>query len=401
MKGPSRASVSAWEGPLRDEWRRLSTRGKGQGPQGVGSPWNRGELDRAAADLLTLQRGLTGNRSLIGRTYMDEERRLGVYLLFYWPISYVQVQSLLRMAFPQGYGDRPIASVLDLGSGPAPAGIAVAQWTLTGGVRVTACDPSERALESAERLAKQGGVDLTAVRGWVAGTSAIPRGPFDVIVLGHLLNELWKDETARIEKRGEFIDSVARELAPTGHLLLLEPALESTGRELLELRDRLVNQGWSVLAPCFRDAPCPALAKKAQTCHSDFPWKPPATVEELARRTGLRKDLVKTTALVLRKPNLIPNTNQVPESAPAEGNERGERGPYRVVSDFMVNKAGRTRLFLCGKEGRFTLSAKRGEGFPAEALFFSLRRSQAITLENPEPRESGLALGPHTRIRIL
>jgi SAM-dependent methyltransferase len=331
---------------------------------------------------------------------MDEESRLGVYLLFYWPISYFQVQSLLRMAFPQGYGEKPIDSILDLGSGPAPAGIAVAQWAGTGEIRLTACDPSEGALESAGRLAKHAGINLNPVEGWVAGTSAIPRGPFDFIVLGHLLNELWKDDPARIEKRREFIDAVARELAPTGRLLLLEPALLSTGRELLELRDRLVDDGWSVLAPCFRDAPCPALTKKAQTCHSDFAWTPPATVEELARGTGLRKELVKTTALVLRKPSSLPKTNQIPEPTSDGIIAKEERGPYRVVSEFMVNKAGRTRLFLCGKEGRFTLSAKRGEGFPAEAQFFSLRRSQAITLLNPELRESGLALGSNTRIRI-
>jgi len=408
VKRPSSSPVHPWEGLLRDEWRRILGPLGGKKPKPAGSPWDQEELEKAAADLLTLQRGLTGNRSLIGRSYMDEESRLGVYLLFYWPISYFQVQSLLRMAFPRGYGEGPVGAILDLGSGPAPAGIAVAQWAGQGGIRLTACDPSRRALESAKRLAKQGGVDLTPVPGWVAGTSAIPRGPFDFIVLGHLLNELWKDDGARIEKRREFIDAVAQELAPAGHLLLLEPALESTGRDLLELRDRLVDDGWSVVAPCFRNAPCPALALKGQTCHSDFTWTPPATVEALARRTGLRKDLVKTTALVLRKPNKFSQLSQIPEPTPnktpdptsagAIGKE--ERGPYRVVSEFMVNKAGRTRLFLCGQEGRFTLSAKRDEFFPAEAQFFSLRRSQAIMLSHPELRESGLALGPNTRIRI-
>jgi hypothetical protein len=64
----------------------------------------------------------------------------------------------------------------------------------------------------------------------------------------------------------------------------------------------------------------------------------------------------------------------------------------------MLNKAGRLRLLVCGEEGRFPLSAKPGEGYPAEALFRSLKRSDRIELALAARRESGLALGPETII---
>jgi hypothetical protein len=114
-------------------------------------------------------------------------------------------------------------------------------------------------------------------------------------------------------------------------------------------------------------------------------------VSELSRRTGLGKDLVKTTAFVVSaaSPSAL-------GSAAATGAVR-----YRVVSDPMVNKAGRLRYLICGEDGRFPLSAKRGEGFPAEGTFFSMKRSDLIELSGAVRRETGLALGPDTAVDVL
>jgi hypothetical protein len=183
------------------------------------------------------------------------------------------------------------------------------------------------------------------------------------------------------------LESAFSRLAPHGALLVLEPALMGTGRELLELRDRLVASGKSILAPCVRGGPCPALQTPGHTCHSDFSWPLPAVVRELGARAGLDKELVKTTAFVMANRN---------DHAGA-GIE--ENKIWRVVSDPMLNKAGRTRYLLCGEQGRIPFSAKQGAGFPAEKVFFSLRRSDLIYLEGAEERESGLGLSASTVIQ--
>uniref|UniRef100_A0A7C3EEN8 Small ribosomal subunit Rsm22 n=1 Tax=Gracilinema caldarium TaxID=215591 RepID=A0A7C3EEN8_9SPIR len=440
--------LAPWERRLIQEWRTLQGRNKRKARGSSALPPDRltlAELDRAGADLLALQRGLTGDRHLIGSAYMDESRRLGAYLLFYWFTSYTQTWGMLDIALgalkAQGLkpldareitpafqaGDAgsmreappreiPTFRILDLGSGPAPCGLAVADWFNRAfqsrtskqhnlgsptEFEITACDQSSLALEVAEKLARSAAYRLTRVGPWQAGTDPIPKGSYHCIVMGHLLNELWQDEPDRLEKRAAFIGALGDRLEAGGIMIILEPALLGTGRDLLKTRDRLLQSPlgspWYVLAPCFTQGLCPAVAQTNQTCHSDFVWHLPRTVRELERRTGLDKDLVKTTALVLARSKdlhhaVLSDTPGIPRPA---------SNVYRVVSEPMLNKAGRTRVILCGKDGRIPLSARLGEAFPAEAMFKKLRRSDAIFLHQPEQRETGLALGPETRINYV
>jgi len=431
--------LALWEQRLIQEWRHLQggKRRKGSGASTL--PPDRltpAELDRAGADLLALQRGLTGDRHLIGSPYMDESRRLGAYLLFYWFTSYTQTWGMLDMALAaqraQGSkgitpafqaGDEgsmreappraiPTFRILDLGSGPAPCGLSVADWfnkafqgptskqhdlSSPTEFKITSCDQSPLALDVAETLARSAGYRLSKVGPWRAGLDPIPKGSYHCIVMGHLLNELWQNEPDRLEKRAAFIEALGEHLEAGGIIIILEPALLGTGRDLLTTRDLLLRACWQVLAPCFTQGPCPAAAQPNQTCHSDFVWYPPRTVRELERRTGLDKDLVKTTAMVLTRATDLHHT--VSTDNPLI--QITSHHIYRVVSEPMLNKAGRTRLILCGKNGRIPLSAKLGEGFPAEAMFKKLRRSDAIFLHQPEQRETGLALGPETRINYV
>jgi len=367
------------------------------------------ELDATARDLLDLQRGLTGERALIGSSYMDEKRRLSSYLLFYWPVSYAQTQAMLAMA---GFslGARKIR-ILDLGSGPAPCSLAAADFLRASQsaahVEITACDRSEPALESAKHLAEASGYEMITIPHWDASTTKIPEGSFDLVVMGHLVNELWQGRQDRLDRRFAFLESAFSRLGPEGALLVLEPALMGTGRELLELRDRLAASGKHILAPCVRSGPCPALMAPGQTCHSDFAWSPPAMVRELGLRTGLDKELVKTTAFVVVSENgqsfkdepLSPGHDPRPDQDPGTQHSKDRtKSTWRVVSDRMLNKAGRIRYLICGESGRLPFSAKRGMDFPAEKIFFSLRRSELITLESAEERESGLGLSASTRI---
>lgn len=383
-----------WETALAELWRSL------RGARGAGLLTER-ELDAAGLELHALQRGLTGERRLVGGAYMDEGARLGAYLLFYWPVSRAQAHGMLRMASAAhpvpSYSRKPLR-ILDLGAGPGPCGIGAAEWALARGaeaglssrdITIVACDKSEAALACAGRLADAAGFRCEKVPSWRAGVDPVPQGPFDLVVLGHLLNELHAGADDRTQRRLAFLREAAARLSPEGSLLVLEPATFSSGRDMLELRDRLAAEGYGIAAPCFRDGPCPALAQEGQTCHSDFSWTPGPQLRALERRAGLDKSRVKSTAFVFRP-------QDTPEAGPPEEPPR-----YRVVSEPMLNKAGRLRLLLCGAEGRFPLSARVGEGNPGETTFAELGRSDAVVVENPMQRETGWALGADTILRRI
>ncbi len=330
------------------------------------------EIEVAGASLLALQRGLTGGRSLAGAGYMDDPAILGAYLLYYWPVSYMQVS--LALAENPGFPRR----VLDLGSGPGPASAALIDTLSESGAsldELVLVDGSRKALDLAASML--GGMPgcpsrLTTVRLDLESEAALPEGPFDLVIIGHCLNELWVGKTDALDRRTELLERVAASLAPGGRFLIVEPALLATCRGLISLRDRLVSRSWRVVGPCPGSYPCPALVAGAQrSCHAESPWKAPEMVASLAKAAGLDRDSVKFAYFFL-----------TPKSDVCGEPDEGSLEIRRVVSSPMLNKAGRTRYILCGDGKLETISG------PAK-LIMDLHRGDVICASGLEPRPGG------------
>jgi SAM-dependent methyltransferase len=351
--------LERWLASLLAVWR------DGPGPaDGLTTP----EVDRVASGVRELSRGLTGGRALAGERYLARSDLLGAYLLYYWPVSFAQTLWALKQA-----AVAPGARALDLGSGPGPGAFALLE---AGWKHVTAADRSAEALETARRLATRSRQALDTVV-WEEG-SPVPRGPWNLILAGHLLNEIGGGEPGRIERRAALMDSLAAELAPGGRILVIEPASHGPNADALALRDRLIGGGWSVSGPCFFQGACPALAAGA-ACHDVLNWKVPHLVAQTARRAGIDKRALPFTWLSFR-----PASVETPDPA-----------LVRVVSEPMLNKAGRRRVVVCGAQGRFSLSAPGAYRSPT---WTSLKRGDALRVEQPEQREGGWGIGPSTRV---
>ena len=347
------------------------------------SVWRRGpglhdglttpEADQIAKGVKELSRGLTGDRTLAGATYLARADLLGAYLLYYWPVSFAQTLFALKQA-----GLRPGGRALDLGSGPAPGAVALLE---SGWTNVTAADRSPEALALASQLAARGHRNLQTVV-WNADESKLPPGgPWDVIVAGHFLNELGAGLADRIERRTAFLQRLAGSLSPGGNVLILEPASHGPNAEALALRDAMVATGWSVSGPCFFQGACPALAANA-ACHDVLKWKVPHLVAQTARRAGIDKRELPFTWFALS-----------PAAAPTSREEL-----VRVVSEPLLNKAGRRRVVVCGVRGRFSLSAPGAYRSPE---WLRISRGQALRVTAPEIREAGWGVGPSTHLSSL
>ncbi|TFG79471.1 MAG: methyltransferase domain-containing protein [Spirochaetales bacterium] len=342
------------------------------------------ELDELGRTVLRLQRGLTGERELVGASYMDDPALLGVYLLYYWPVSYAQAARALALS-----GLKP-RRVLDMGSGPGPMAAAALD---AGATDIVALDRSAPALDLASRLL---GSSLTGTMvADLENEAAAPQGPFDLVIFGHSLNELGAERPDRLARRFAVVSRVASSLAPGGAILIIDPATITASRDTLALRDALLSAGWNVLAPCTMQHPCPALsAGPAQSCHDQSSWTVPPVVQALAARAGLDREFLKMTWLAIEPPETGPAT-----SVRSAGQATGIHGAYRVVSDPMLNKGGRVRYLLCGSEGRFPLSARRGDPIAEQNGFFSLCRYDMIRVLTPEIRENGWGMDTGTRLR--
>jgi len=355
----------------------------GPAPRGPRTPPDRllpEELRELARGVERLSTGLTRDRALAGARYLDDPRLLGAYLLFYWPTSYLQARGILSEL------SRRPGAVLDLGSGPGPVAFAALDAGASG---VLAADRSAAALAAGRALAAEAGEPL-ATQPWdptrPGGLAALAGGrAFDTITMGHVVNELFSGPGAA-ERRAALLEEAAALLRPGGSLVVIEPALRETSRQLLEVRDLLVERGFAVRAPCLFRGPCPARLRESDWCHAERAIEPPPVVAELARAAGLRREAVKMSYLVLAPPGEA-------WAPPPPGHV------FRIVSEPLPSK-GRLRYMGCGPEGRMGLSLQEKHVGEGNRSFEGLLRGDVVELAGVEPRGDGLRLGEASEVRL-
>jgi hypothetical protein len=305
--------------------------------------------------------GLVGERALIGTRYLADPAMRAEYARDIAPRTEAALARVLAEAYgPRGEGVEgraaPAAAparALDLGAGTGAAGRAL-RARFGSALELVAVDVVEAPGVRRADLARE----LPAVS-----------GRFDLIVAAHLLNELYVDRSPadRVRLRAERVVAWCEALlADGGRVIVIEPALRETSRELLEVRDRLVAAGLVVLAPCLRQGGCPALQRERDWCHDAAP------VESRAR--------VDFSYLVLRR--------GVPGVAPPAC----EPELYRVVSDRLPEK-GRLRIFGCGEAGRHELVRLDRDASPANAELDRVVRGDVIRVAGGKPAGEGVRLG--------
>lgn len=372
--------LDRWIPRLIAVWRQQ--RQKKGGVQAGGLPKDRltpQELREVAAGVKQLSHGLTRERKLAGARYMDDPKLLGAYLLFYWPVSYAQARQVL------GELSRRPRSVLDLGSGPGPLAFAALD---AGASEVVAADRSEQALALCRALATEAEQPI-ATRSWdpQSGKSKLPDGQFDAVTMGHVLNELFGTGDPAVTRRTALAEEILGKVKKGGSLVVLEPALRDTSRELLALRDQLVAHGHAIRAPCMFRGNCPALIKDSDWCHAERAWTMPPLVEDLAKGAGLHKEALKMSYLVAAPKG--EDWPQLPEGR-----------LFRIVSEPLEGK-GRHRYIGCGPEGRVGLAMQAKHKSDDTAAFFHLRRGDVISITSTEEKGDGLALGAESKVKVV
>jgi SAM-dependent methyltransferase len=362
-----------------------------------------GNLQRSGAALKTLQRGLTGDRALAGSGYFSTEEILNAYLMYYWPVSFMQTSFALAELECRGVLPK-IERVLDLGAGPGPASFAAFAWGAKQSILVDSIGP---ALHVAQELSIASGLgNVQPVQADLSKDGAIPEGPYDLVVASHSMNELWKNSPEGEEKRASLLARASQELSSEGILLILEPSAAITAIPALRLRDKLLDPrggfGLRCLGPCLDSNPCPALkAGEGRSCHSTWAWDPLPFVAGLAAQAGLDRDSVKATWFALGKTDGA-KTFTAPSPLLEQEGASISALSGRIVSDPLLNKAGRLRYIVCTGPVWATLSAKSGDESAKAAGFFSLRRGDLIQCEDLEKREgqNSFGFGQLSRMRI-
>ena len=226
-----------------------------------------------------------GERVLVGQPYLRDPELRQEYAAEIAPRTEVALAKVLREVF--GAPPARAVRVLDLGAGTGAAGTAVRAFFGAGAEIVSIDRVSGRGTVAANIVA-----DLAA-----PGPIRAVTGRFELIVAAHLLNELFlaMPPAERVSARAERVRAWCETLlVPGGTLVILEPALRETSRDLLAVRDQLVAGSLHVVAPCLWAGPCPALARDRDWCH-DATFEPPPVVGQRPRRVDFAYLALRTT----------------------------------------------------------------------------------------------------------
>ncbi|HXY53497.1 MAG TPA: small ribosomal subunit Rsm22 family protein [Nitrospirota bacterium] len=344
------------------------------------------ELAALAADVARLSKLLTKERESIPAAYLKDTGLRKAYLSYYLPSNLPKIHLPLNelSLHPKSMLAKERLRILDVGSGPGSAMLGAmkffARLENPPFLEFTAIDHVAENLKDAVALyasyRERCGLDasLHAVKTSIEKAEPHLIGHYDLIILSNVLNELFHRDEERTAKRAGILHHIMRRfLADDGSLIVIEPALHDTSREMLLVRDSLVTQGFRVYSPCLMNEGCPALVNPKDWCHEDMPWEPPAVIREIDDRAGLRKDSLKFSYLVVRKDGL--------SLADVYGAHA-----FRIVSEPLVSK-GKIEFYICGKGGRRLVTRLDKDTSPANDAYRALERGDIVRFQ--ELRDEG------------
>ncbi len=269
--------------------------------------------------------------------------------------------------------------VLDLGAGLGTTSLGLSRYLKLSGaacerLEVTALERDAQALSVFQQLVTEVAslpeefvpISLEARAGDLR-KQAFGR-EFDLVVCGFVINELFTEQAPeeRIAARAQLLRDMAACLRPQGSLVVLEPALKESTRELMAVRDLLATQAGApfVHAPCIHDNPCPMLQGERDWCHQELAYALPPDLARVAEGAGLRFEGLSSASLVLR-------------NEPRPVLTQPDRDVYRIVSQRLETK-GKLELFGCGERGYVRLSRLDRDASAANAAFGAAQRGQIL-----------------------
>lgn len=352
------------------------------------------ELKVLAMNVSRLSGLLTKGRDDLPAAYLKDEGLRNAYVHYFLPANLYKIHLPLRelAIHKKALFSKDRLRVLDIGSGPGTAILGAMEFFSNMErppfLEFTAVDMVAENLREAEALFKscrKEGASLSTIKSVVEKIDGLIKGPFDIIILSNLLNELAGNDLNKIEKRVEILNRILeRLLSVEGSCIIIEPSLRDTSREMLEVREGLLRIGYHIYSPCLIETPCPALNNPKDWCHEDVPWKFPDTVKEIDRLTGLRKDSLKFSYLVIRRDAL------------SIKDYYGENS-FRVVSEPLISK-GKMEFYICGAGGRRMVIRQDKDKTDGNANFEDLRRGDIVRFEGVADEIKRLKVEKSTKV---
>lgn len=244
-----------------------------------------------------------------GSTPWHESWAQIAYLVYFLPLNHARIQAVVKEAQTQNFFEG-LDRVIDFGSGFGTASLALTEhfqrFTLV-----------EKAKDICSHFAFLPSDQST----WFDKASSFVQQQTTLAVFSYSLTEL-----AELPIWAKKMEA----------LMILEPSTQQDGRKLLELRQKLIEVGFSLWAPCTHQGKCPLLTQsKADWCHDRIHFEMPKWFANFEYHLPMKNRTLTTSYLLARK-----------KKAPARA-----ANIARTVGDRLEEK-GKDRQMLCRGEER-------------------------------------------------
>ena len=365
-----------------------------------------GEYDLAGAELARAVRRVSDAYTRLHGAPEDagsERAALCARLKFFLPRDFPKLEAPLgELRSVSALPCPRVLRVLDLGAGLGTSGLAAAGLALgqpgVERVRIEAVDHDPAALALASllgaRWARDAGLALeltTRCAPLQPALLARLTGPYDLILLGFVLNELAeKQPDDAVRSHHALLSRLATLLSEQGAIVVLEPALREHSRVLQQVRGLFASAEGPpyVFAPCLHAGACPLLARERDWCHEQLPLALPEPLAAIARAAGLRSAQLSYSYLTLHRARRSLAELDV---LPAE----------RVVSAPLRSK-GKLELHVCGAGAVRRLQRLDRHQSASNQALAGLGRGCIVQLLTGAPRDREvLRVDESARVRVL
>lgn len=246
-------------------------------------------------------------------TIWQEKRFRAAYASYFLPLNFVRLSAVLREAQHLGlFND--IDTIVDVGSGMGTTEWALHELALGGSQKLLNIEASKEAVALHH--------DFFKLRGLPPPThvDTAPKGPNRILgIFSYSLNEM--PDTPILDSA---FDS----------LIVVEPSTHHESRSLMQVRSRLIEKGFNILAPCTHALGCPLLThSKKDWCHFRIFWERPMWMQQLEQPLGFNNRSLTYSYLIASKTVNNP------------------AGYVRVVGD-TLNEKGKTKQAICRSDKR-------------------------------------------------
>lgn len=245
-----------------------------------------------------------------GSTPWNESWAQIAYLCYFLPLNQARVQAVVKEAADRDFF-KDLEEVWDFGAGPGTASLALTEHFQKFVM-----------IEKAKDICAKFNFVPSAT--WTNTTPTVQAPAKTMAVFSYSLTEL------------SDLPAWAKKLEA---IMILEPSTQEDGRKLQELRHKLIQEGYSIFAPCTHHDACPLLTQsKTDWCHDRIFFAMPTWFEKLEHHLPMKNRTLTTSYLLARK--------QEPAVKLAAN-------VGRIVGDRLKEKGKDRQMFCRGPEREF------------------------------------------------